>query len=153
MNDTTDIEARITAALDRAEAALEALQAQSDDDTKGLKDELEAERTANAQLEERVRAIKERQDATVSGLEEQVKRLRDAVGARDGEVQRIRAVNAELRQSNQALRDANAEGVGDASLINAAMVSELEALRATRASDRAEIDDILATLDPVLKEA
>ena len=153
MNDTTDIEARITAALDRAEAALEALQAQSDDDTKGLKDELEAERTANAQLEERVRAIKERQDATVSGLEEQVKRLRDAVGARDGEVQRIRAVNAELRQSNQALRDANAEGLGDASLINAAMVSELEALRATRASDRAEIDDILATLDPVLKEA
>jgi len=31
--------------------------------------------------------------------------------------------------------------------------AEVEALRAAQSADRAEIDDILATLDPVLKEA
>ena len=153
MSETAELEARITAALDRAEQALDALSARDEGDTRALKEELEAERTANAQLEERVRAIKERQDATVADLEDQVKRLRQAVGSRDGELQRMRAVNAELRQSNQALRDANAEGLADAQLVNSSMLSELEALRATQAADRAEIDDILATLEPVLKEA
>jgi chromosome segregation ATPase len=153
MSETAELEARITAALDRAEQALEALSVREEGDTRALKEELEAERTANAQLEERVRAIKERQDATVADLEDQVKRLRQAVGSRDGELQRMRSVNAELRQSNQALREANAEGLADAQLVNSSMMTELEALRALQAADRAEIDDILATLDPVLKEA
>jgi hypothetical protein len=153
MSETAELEARITAALDRAEQALEALSTRDEGDTRALKEELEAERTANAQLEERVRAIKERQDATVADLEDQVKRLRQAVGSRDGELQRMRVVNAELRQSNRALREANAEGLADAQLVNSSMLSELEALRATQAADRAEIDDILATLEPVLKEA
>ena len=37
--------------------------------------------------------------------------------------------------------------------VNAAMVTEIESLRAARASERAEIEEILATLEPVLKEA
>lgn len=153
MSETAEFEARITAALDRAEQALEALSAREEGDARALKEELEAERTANAQLEERVRAIKERQDATVADLEDQVRRLRDAVGSRDGELQRMRAVNAELRLSNKALREANAEGLADADLVNTSMKSELDALRAAEAANRAEIDDILATLEPILKEA
>ncbi|MDD9979026.1 MAG: hypothetical protein OXQ30_15080, partial [Boseongicola sp.] len=68
-------------------------------------------------------------------------------------VQRMRAVNSELRQSNQAMRDAISQGLADPHLVNRSMMSELESLRATRDADRAELDDILAALEPVLKEA
>ena len=122
-------------------------------DAAALMDELEAERVANAQLEERVRAIKEKQETTMAGLEGQVTRLKAQVESRDGELSRLKAVGDELRRSNQALREANASALPDADLVNGSLAAEVEALRAARAADRAEIDDILATLDPVLKEA
>ncbi len=65
----------------------------------------------------------------------------------------MRAVSEKLRQSNQSLREANASAVADPELVNASLQTEVEVLRAARSADRAEIDDILATLDPVLKEA
>ena len=153
MDDISEYERRITAALDRAAKALDKLGASEGGDTEALKSELEAERVANQQLEERVRAIKETQEQTVKRLEVQVADLGQAVVARDAEVQQLRSVNEELRASNGALREANAKGVGDADLVNSAMVTEIEGLRAARASERAEIEDILATLEPVLKEA
>ncbi len=158
MSDISELERRITAALDRAVQAMDRLAAASgsgsgESDGADLAAELEAERTANAQLEERVRAIKEKQETTVAGLDAEVTRLREAVENRDGELQRIKSVNAELRSSNQALREANANGLADPHLVNKSMMSELESLRAARAADRAELDDILATLEPVLKEA
>lgn len=156
MSDIAELERRITAALDRAGQAMDRLSAGSgggDGDSASLAAELEAERTANAQLEERVRAIKVKQETMVAGLEADVARLKEAVAARDAEVQQIRSVNAELRASNQALREANAQGIGDAHLVNKSMMSELDALRTARDADRAEIDDVLATLDAALKEA
>lgn len=153
MDDISEYERRITAALDRASQALDRLHAGEGGDSAALKAELEAERVANQQLEERVRAIKERQETTVSSLEARVAELRAALETRDGELQRLRSVNEELRQSNAALREANAQGVGDAELVNASMASELDGLRAARAAERAEIEEILATLEPVLKEA
>ena len=154
MSDISELERRITAALDRAGQAMERLSAaQPEESGPDLAAELEAERVANAQLEERVRAIKEKQETMVAGLEAEVARLRGQVTSRDGELQRIKSVNEELRTSNAALREANASGLADAHLVNGAMMSELESLRASRAADRAEIDDILATLEPVLKEA
>jgi len=158
MSDISELERRITAALDRAGQAMDRLAAgssseHSEGDGANLAAELEAERMANAQLEERVRAIKEKQETNVTGLEADVERLRISVESRDGELQRIKSVNSELRSSNQALRDANANGLADPHLVNKSMMSELESLRATRAADRAELDDILATLEPVLKEA
>ena len=65
----------------------------------------------------------------------------------------MRAVNENLRSSNAALREANAKGLAEPELVNAAMSSELDSLRAARAAERAEIETILATLEPVLKEA
>lgn len=153
MNDISDFERRIVAALERAGTALDQLSAGGEGDSAGLKAELEAERIANQQLEERVRAIKEKQETMISRLEGQVAELRDALKARDAEVQQMRSVNAALRESNAALRDANAEGLAEPHLVNSSMMSELEALRAQRAADRREIEDILATLEPVLKEA
>ncbi len=160
MSDISELERRITAALDRAGQALDSLAAssssepsESSGDNANLAAELEAERMANAQLEERVRAIKEKQETNVTGLEAEVTRLRGSVESRDGELQRMKSVNAELRTSNQALREANANGLADPHLVNKSMMSELESLRASRAADRAELDDILATLEPALKEA
>ena len=49
--------------------------------------------------------------------------------------------------------EANAKGLPDADMVNSAMVAELEGLRAQRAAERAEIDEVLATLEPLLKEA
>lgn len=152
MEDFSEFERRIAAALDRASQAMDQLTAGEGDEA-SLKTELEAERVANQQLEERVRAIKEKQETTVSRLEEDVARLKEALATRDAELQQIKAVNEALRGSNAALRDANAQGVGDADLVNAAMVTELESLRAARTADRSEIEEILATLDPILKEA
>lgn len=155
MSDISELERRITAALDRASQALERLSAATADtgDIEAMKAELDAERVANAQLEERVRAIKEKQETMVAGLEAEVLRLKEAVRARDGELRRMRSVNEELRGSNAKLREANAQGLADADLVNGAMVSELEELRAQRAAERAEIDEVLATLEPLLKEA
>ena len=153
MDDIAEYERRITAALDRAAQALDNLSAGGEGDAAALKAELDAERVANQQLEERVRAIKETQEQTVKRLEDTVADLQAALGARDAELQQVKSVNAELRKSNGALREANAEGVGDADLVNSAMVTEIESLRVARAVDRAEIEEILATLEPVLKEA
>lgn len=157
MSDIAELERRITAALDRAGQAMDRLSASGASHAGGdgpdLAAELEAERTANAQLEERVRAIKVKQETMVAGLEADVARLKEALATRDAEVQQMRGVNAELRESNKALREANAEGVGDAHLVNSSMMSELEALRAARSADRAELDEVLSTLDSVLKEA
>ena len=153
MSDIAEFERRITAALDRAQKALEQLNAAEGGDAASLKAELDAERVANQQLEERVRAIRDKQETKVSELEGEVARLKEALKTRDAEVQTMRGVNESLRNSNTALREANAQGLADADLVNSAIVSELDSLRASRAADRAEIEDILATLEPVLKEA
>ena len=153
MNDISEYERRITAALDRAAQALDRLSAGESGDSEALKAELDAERVANQQLEERVRAIKEKQEKTVARLEADVASLKAALATRDAELQQMRSVNDALRTSNGKLREANAKGVGDADLVNAAMVTEIESLRSARAADRAEIEEILVTLEPVLKEA
>lgn len=152
MSEIAEYERRITAALERAGKVIEQLSAAQPEDQGNLAAELEAERMANAQLEERVRAIKEKQETTVARLEGEVAKLSAALKSRDAEVQSMRAVNEELRQSNGALRDANAKGLGDAALVNGAMAGELESLRALRAADRAEIDEILGALEPMLAE-
>lgn len=153
MEDISEFERRIAGALDRASQAMDKLGVGEGGDSSELKAELEAERVANQQLEERVRAIKDKQETMVAGLEAEVARLKEALESRDAEVQQIRSVNEALRASNASLREANAQGVGNAELVNSAMVTELESLRAARAADRSEIEEILATLEPVLKEA
>lgn len=70
----------------------------------------------------------------------------------DVELQRARRANAGLVEACEALRDANAEGVGDADLINKAMLAELEGLRAARAVDVAEASAILAALGPLVEQ-
>ncbi|MCU0856587.1 MAG: hypothetical protein MUF63_17420 [Rhodobacteraceae bacterium] len=61
-------------------------------------------------------------------------------------------MNDGLRASNAALREANAAGLADADLVNGAMEAELASLRATTDARRAEIDAILARLEPLIEE-
>ena len=156
MTDITELQGRITAALDRIGSGLEGLARASDGDSDeviGLKEALEEERTANAQLEERVRAIKQKQDGTVEKLASEVERLRGLLEGEEAVVARLRRVNAELRSNNGALREAIAEGVAEPHLVNKSMMAELEALRAAQAADRAELDAVLGELGPLMAEA
>jgi len=116
-----------------------------------LREALEAERTANAQLTERVRAIKERQENMVGQLERKVARLTQQLDAQGLEVARQKRANAGLTESLRALREAN--GSVDARLVNKSILAELEALRAARASEIAEMDEILHELKPFIGEA
>lgn len=163
MSDISDFEQRINAALERIGQGLDALSPADDADDaqdsvhaaalQSAQDALEAEKMANAQLEERVRAIREKQDSQVAQLETDVSDLRARNAEVEAELAGLKRVTAALRASNTDLRDANATGLGDAHLINKSMQAELETLRAQRDGDRAELDDVLATLAPLTEEA
>jgi len=149
MSDISELERRMSRALDRISDAVARMPAGGGEN---LAEALAAERQANAQLEARVAAIKERQETRVAVLEAEVRELRAALLDRDGQLQRIRDVNDGLRQSNAALREANAAGLADAALVNSAMEAEVAALRSAAEARRAEIDEILARLEPLIEE-
>lgn len=117
--------------------------------------ELEALRAEVAELRARAEAA---ESAAVSSdaepADEGVSAELDLrLSALDGELQGLRASNDQLRQSNAALRAANAEGVADPALINSGLEAELEGLKAARATDQAEVNAVLARLEPLLATA
>ncbi|PWG17540.1 hypothetical protein [Salibaculum griseiflavum] len=162
MSDISDFETRISAALDRIRKASENVSASgakpapdSAPDTaelEAMRTQLDEERTANAQLEERVKLLKQRQDGKLSELESAVEANRKRTAGMDRELQRLRQVNAELRDINDQLRRAVEAGVSEPHLVNKAMMAELDALRATRAADAAEMDAIIGELRPIIEQ-
>ena len=70
----------------------------------------------------------------------------DVLTALDAQLSQVMQSNAQLRASNQALRAANAEGLGDASLINAGMQAQIDALTAERAAEAAQLELLLTAL-------
>jgi len=156
MSDIGELEQRISGALDRIGAGLSGLEVPvssgaDSSEMKALQELLAAERTANAQLEERVAAIKQKQETLVQSLETEAARLREELVAATDERARMKQVNRRLRRNNRALRDANEQGLGDAGLINDSMVAELDALRVHHDADRAELDSILVELKPLVQ--
>lgn len=162
MSELSELEARISAALARIKTGLDGVDAKSQGpevdfeakqaEVDGLTVQLGEERTANAQLEERVKVLKERQDGKVAELEGNVEASRARTARMDRELQRLRQVNAELRDINSKLREAVTDGVAEPHLVNKAMMAELEALRATRSADAAEMDAILEELTPIIEQ-
>ena len=150
MSDIDELQRRITAAMDRVAAGLVGLGAQAAGPDPEMVQALEDERTANAQLSERVRSLKTRSDAETATLRSQVEEAQARIAQLDVELQRVRRANAQLTDACAALQNANAEGVGDAHLINKAMLAELEGLRSARAADVAETSAILAALGPLI---
>jgi chromosome segregation ATPase len=130
-----------------------------------LREALETERAQVAELAEAAAADR----AELAAARDEVTALRaagrlgqiredgdEAEVARRAELEqaldRLRAVNAQLRQNNAALRRAHADGLADPELVNAGLQLEIDALSAARAADRAEIDSILAALRPIVEE-
>lgn len=168
MSELSQLEQRIDAALQRIKTGLDVIptaapvveaapveQVDTDATDKTVADltaKLDDEKSANAQLEERVKLLKERQDGKMAELESNVEAGRARAARMDRELQRLRQVNAELRDINSQLREAISDGVSEPHLINKAMLAELEALRATRAADAAEMDAILQELTPIIEQ-
>ena len=152
MSDIEDLTRRISEALERAASTIEGIGAPAGNEA-DLSEALEAEKTANAQLEERVKAIREKQETLVSELEAQVASLTETLESRDKDLQQIRSVNATLRETTAKLREANAAGLADADLVNASLQSELDAALAAMETDANEIAEVMASLDAIVKEA
>lgn len=150
MSEIEELHSRIMAAMDRMARGLDDLGKAGGDDVAALTQELEEEKTVNAQLTERVRVLGERQEQALAGMEAKAAEAAERMQKFDLELQRLRRANGQLSEACEALRHANAEGVGDAHLINKAMMAELEALRAARAAEVAEADEIIAALTPLL---
>lgn len=124
MRDTSELEGRILSALDRTELALDGIRLNAEGEGRHGVEELKAD----------------------------VMRLQEALKTRDALIQQMRAVNRNLRESNAALRAAHSDGLVQADLLNFALEGELAGLRATREVEKAEIEEVLAMLEPVLKE-
>ena len=154
MNEISDYERRIAEALSRIRQAADGLSnapagGNQSEEVARLTAQLEDEKLASAQLEERVKKLHDRQTEKVEALEAEGGQRRAAMEGLDAELGRLRSLNDQLRENNAALRAANEQGVGEPHLINKSMLAELESLRAARAADRAEIDAVLAELAQV----
>jgi DNA repair exonuclease SbcCD ATPase subunit len=167
MNEITELEGRIAAALGRIRRQVEAIgQTAPEPETAGgpaegpdsaaliaeLTARLDEEQTVNAQLEERVRALKDRQDGRLAELEAQSAAAAERLTRMDAELQRLQAVNADLRAVATEMRRALQDEVADPELVNRAAIAELDALRAARDADRVEVEAILTELVPLMGE-
>ncbi|MGX9354396.1 hypothetical protein ACS3SW_04310 [Roseobacteraceae bacterium S113] len=157
MADIDELQRRIRAALQRIDTAAENLGQSGGSDAaaeelEATKQALEDEKLASAQLEERLKTLKEKHAEELEDARAQSAGQSEAMAQVDVELQRLRKVITQLRENNAALREANTAGVGEPHLINKAMLAELEALRAERAADVAEASAILSALEPVVNQ-
>lgn len=111
MSDIAELERRITAALDRIGAGVEA--ASDSGEITTLNEALEAERVANAQLEERVSAIKEKQDNGIKELEARIKSLSADLAKQEEGAKKLLQVNAKLRETNDDLAKTRKADLGE----------------------------------------
>jgi chromosome segregation ATPase len=158
MSEIEEFRSRIEHALAVIEGGLERLQPVPEQEidpaeVAALRAALDEERTVQAQLEERIRGLKDKHDKRVAELEAAAAAERDKMVGLDHELQRLRQSNADLRDVAGQLRAALAAEVAEPELVNRAMVAEIEALRATRAADLAEIEAVYDALRPHIGEA
>ncbi|HSF63819.1 MAG TPA: hypothetical protein VLA78_05500 [Paracoccaceae bacterium] len=158
--DIAEFERRISAALDRIGKGVDRIArppAPSVDVTpleaeiRRLRAALEVEKAQVAQLTQALRAVPEVQ--TPAQMEAKVEKMTRQLDVQGLEMQRMRKTNIQLREQIRALTEAARAGVAEPHLINKAMMAELEALRAQRQTETAEMDEILAELRPLIAEA
>ena len=126
MDELVELETRLKSAMDRLEAGVSDL-GNGGADVDALQSALDAAKAANSEFED--------------GLAKQ----QDRLGALDAELQRMRAVNDQLEQNNKVLREACQAGQVEPALINQAMLTELESLRAQRSLEKAEAEAAMAS--------
>jgi uncharacterized protein YhaN len=151
MSNIEELERRINVAFDRIGQAVDGFVSPTTGAGTGeLQDALLTEQTANAQLTERLRVVKAREASQAAEAAEKVDRLNRALDAQGLELQRMKKTAIQLRESLAALRETQTEAVADPHLVNRAMLTELEALRATRLTEMAQMEVILAELHPLI---
>ncbi|GAA6207772.1 hypothetical protein NBRC116601_10650 [Cognatishimia sp. WU-CL00825] len=187
MGEIAELENRLSSALDRIANGIDkvgqAAPVQTNDQAKdqsaeiaALRNALEDERLANAQLQERLKAVTAEAQAQsvaaegtgggaelemlkagfaeeISALRQSALEEREAWEGLSGRLVRMRRSNKLMRTNALALRRAAAENVADASLINQSLQVEFDALTAAHELERAETDVILKTLQPLLGDA
>lgn len=167
MQDLAELERRINAALQRiaegiedigaGQAAAPAADAATEPaaDTGRLKAELAAERARNAALRQELAAAQQAAAAPPAAPARPVPEGRAAQLARMVdmqalELQRMRKHVVQLRENLRNLRRAATDKLPDPDLINRAMQTELESIRVSRFAEMAELDEIIAELDPLI---
>ncbi|KIC19520.1 colicin transporter [Leisingera sp. ANG-DT] len=142
----------------RLKGELEAAANTAASDKEALEDELAEAKAANDALKAQLEAAPAAENtpaepADAPDMSAELERQNEALVRLDMELQQLRQANEELRASNVSLREANAQSLGDAGLINTAMEAEIEGLRAAQASDQAQVNAVLAKLEPLLANA
>jgi chromosome segregation ATPase len=176
MQDIAELERRITAALERIGTGLDraraapppppVIAAPTTGNEALLRAELDEERMLNAQLQERIKVITAREAAlreakpveqkpahvpvAQAQLEARIDKMTRQLDVQGLELQRMRKVTVQLREQLARLREAAEAGTTEPHLINKAMMAELDALRAARAGEVAELDEILSELSPLI---
>lgn len=160
MGEIAEFERRITAALERIGSGINRLTAPSagvaaaasGNELAQARTALADEKTANAQLIERFRAVKAREAQSVRELKARIETLTQQLDEQGQDLRRMRKAAIQLREALRGLRVVQVAGLPDPDLINKAMLAELEALRETRLGETTEMDAILAELTPLLQE-
>ncbi len=159
MSTISDLERRLGKALDRIAQSAQSLrgadQAPAADtpdpsEMEVLRNQLEAERAKNAKLSERVNAVRQRQESSFTTLERRLARMTEQLDLQSLEMLRLKKANTKLIEANRQLRESSEAKIIEPSTINRAMAAELEALRAERAAERAEMEDVLGELKPIV---
>tara|TARA_R110002110_G_scaffold40880_28_gene130552 strand:- start:5152 stop:5787 length:636 start_codon:yes stop_codon:yes gene_type:complete len=120
-----------------------------------LQTELEDSRAANAKLSEALKTAQEHAAMPHSRgqADEKIEKMTRQLDVQGLELQRMRKSTVQLREHLRVLHEAAAAQMAEPQMINKAMMAELESLRATRHSETAEMDEILAELMPLIEEA
>ncbi len=165
MSDIDELQRRLTAAMDRIGEGVETLPrgpgaaAVDPAELDNLRAALASEQAEKARLQEALNAAQagggtSGQDQDKLGaLEAQLAEQKTALGEMNREMNRLRKNNAQLREVNQSLRGANETQLGDAHLINKAMLAELEGLRAAQSASETEARAIIDALAPMISPA
>ena len=165
MTDVAEYERRIGAALSRISDGIARLREAAPGQTPAfrpgtaagadigaLQAALDDERTANAQLEDRLKALRDRHEAREAAIAAERAALRTRLAELDGVLQGLRASQADLNEVVAQVRSALAAQVAEPELVNRAMQAELDGLRALRRADAAEVDAVISELRPMIEE-
>ena len=115
-----------------------------------LREELDEERMANAQLTERLKVQRERAERAAVDLRTEAVRLTVQVDEQALAMQRLVTATIRMREDLRRLRSERGQSV-DPALIDKAMAAELDAGEALRAAETVELADLVAALTPIVQ--
>jgi len=172
MSEITDLEQRLSSALDRigrgveaqrarlaatttqgaAEAPARAQAATADTSAETLKADLEKAEGEIAELSTTNATLRRRLKKLTQAMERKLETLTEQNDARAIDLQRLRRANLQLVEANRALLTAQAEAGADPVAVNRGMMAELEALRAERRAEAHDLDAVMGELDRLVTE-